>query len=198
MNSFDPKQKRLIETARHLFFRHGIRRISIEEICREADVSKMTFYKHFHDKGDLIRTILKILQEEELTRYQTIIHAENPFPEKVRAMIALRLEQTDSMSREFYVDIHKHADQELIRLLDQMEKDYMNLIEKDFRKARKQGHLRPGIHPEFIIYLLNKIIEMSHDEALLIMYSSPQAMIMELTNFFFYGILPAKREDSNS
>jgi AcrR family transcriptional regulator len=197
LNPADPKKQQLLETARQLFFKHGIRRVSVEEICREAGVSKMTYYKHFRDKNGLIRTILEILQQEAVTRYRAIIHTENPYPEKVRAMIAMKLEQTDSMSREFYVDIHKHADPELIQLLDQMEKDGMNLIEKDFRKAQRQGHLRQGIHPEFIIYLLNKIIDMSHDEALLVMYPTPQAMIMELTNFFFYGILPAKWKESH-
>ncbi len=45
------------------------------------------------------------------------------------------------------------------------------------------------------MYLMDKMIEMSHDEALIGMYPSPQAMIMELTNFYFYGILPAEGRD---
>jgi AcrR family transcriptional regulator len=195
LNETDDKRRRLLVTAQSLFFKHGIRRVSVEEICREAEVSKMTFYKHFRDKNDLIRAILDVVEKEGLERYRAIMKSDDPFPEKVKAMVRLKMEQTEELSREFYVDIHRHADQEIILLMDQMEKTDMGLVERDFARALKQGHLRAGIHPEFIVYFLNKIVEMSHDETLLRMYPSPQAMIMELTNFFFYGILPAGRNE---
>jgi AcrR family transcriptional regulator len=39
------KLARIASTAEKLFMKFGIRRVSVEEICREASVSKMTFYK---------------------------------------------------------------------------------------------------------------------------------------------------------
>jgi hypothetical protein len=34
------------------------------------------------------------------------------------------------------------------------------------------------------------MMEMGQDERLSMIYATPQEMILELTNFFFYGILP--------
>ena len=31
--------------------------MTVEEVCREAAVSKMTFYKYFQNKVELVRTI---------------------------------------------------------------------------------------------------------------------------------------------
>jgi AcrR family transcriptional regulator len=188
----DSKREQLLTAAKTLFWKHGIRRVSIEEICREAGVSRMTFYKHFQDKDAVIRTILESLEKEGLDQYRTIMKSDSPFPEKVKAMVRMKSEQTEAASHEFFHDLHQHASPGIVQLLDRIHKDSMHLMEKDLIQAQKQGHFRAGIHPKFLMYLMDKMIELAHDEVLTRMYPSPQAMIMELTNFYFYGILPAE------
>lgn len=48
--------------------------------------------------------------------------------------------------------------------------------------------IRKDINPQFIAYFLEKINEMAADEKLLKLYKNEQELIMELTNFFFYGL----------
>ena len=57
-------------------------------------------------------------------------------------------------------------------------------------EAQKKGEIRSDIKPEFIHYFLNHMFTLAEDENLARLYDSPQDLIMELTNFFFYGILP--------
>ena len=66
----------------------------------------------------------------------------------------------------------------------------IQMVLNDYLKAQKRGDIRKDIKPEFILYFLNHMITMTDDDQLSSLYSSPQDMIMELTNFFFYGILP--------
>jgi AcrR family transcriptional regulator len=186
----DPKREMLMSAARALFWKHGIRRVSVEEICREAGISRMTFYKHFHDKDAVIQAILEALQREGLEKYRTIMKSENSFAEKVKALVRMKSEQTEILSHEFFHDLHRHASPSLVQQMEQIHKEGIRLMEKDLIRAQKQGQFRSGIHPKFLMYLMDKMIEMSHDEALIGMYPSPKAMIMELTNFYFYGILP--------
>jgi AcrR family transcriptional regulator len=193
----DPKRAQLLTAAKALIWKHGMRRVSIEEICKEAGISRMTFYKHFRDKDSIVLTILEALEKEGLERYRTIMKSELPFPEKVKALIQFKSEQADPVSHDFYHDIHQHAGRSVVELLDRMNRDSIRLFEKDIVQALKQGHLRAGIHPKFFVYLLDKLIEISRDEDLIRMYPSPQAMILELTNFYFYGILPAEGRDAN-
>jgi len=44
--------------------------------------------------------------------------------------------------------------------------------------------------PEFINFILNHMVEFGSDPILNSLYPNAQEMILELTNFFFYGILP--------
>lgn len=49
---------RILQTAHDLFYRDGIRATGIDRIIREASVTKVTFYRHFPAKDDLIRAFL--------------------------------------------------------------------------------------------------------------------------------------------
>ena len=192
MRENEAKRDQLMAAARALFWKHGIRRVSIEEICREAGISRMTFYKHFQDKDAVIRAILEMQEKEAFEKYQSIMKSDSPFPEKVKALVQMKALQTEAASHEFYHDLHRHASPAIILLMDRIHKNGLRLMEKDLIQAQREGHFRAGIHPEFFMYLMDKMIEMAHDEVLIAMYPSPQDMIMELTNFYFYGILPAE------
>ena len=48
----------IIKTAGNLFFRLGIRSVSIDDICRELGMSKKTFYVYFESKDALIEQML--------------------------------------------------------------------------------------------------------------------------------------------
>ena len=47
----------IIKTAGNLFFRLGIRSVSIDDICRELGMSKKTFYVYFESKDALIEQL---------------------------------------------------------------------------------------------------------------------------------------------
>jgi len=53
------KYQAIFKTGKVLFWKHGIKRVTIEEICTEADVSKMTFYKFFPNKIELAKKLIQ-------------------------------------------------------------------------------------------------------------------------------------------
>ncbi|THV29016.1 TetR/AcrR family transcriptional regulator [Glycomyces paridis] len=46
--------ERILETAFHLFYAHGVRAVGIDRIIAESQVAKATFYKHFPAKDRLV------------------------------------------------------------------------------------------------------------------------------------------------
>lgn len=186
------KRKQLIQTAKELFFKYGIKRVTVEEICKEANVSKMTFYKHFKNKNELVRTWLTEMTDEALERYNTLMQQDIPFEEKVRETIKMKLEGSDQMSQEFFSDYIPQADPELRDFIHQRMHETMGLLINDYAKAQKRGEIRQDMKIEFILWYLNKMLDLMEDEALQKMYDSPQDLIMEMVNFFFYGIMPRK------
>lgn len=54
-----PVRERILETASELFYRDGIRAVSADKIIAAADVSKVTFYRHFRTKDNLVVAYLE-------------------------------------------------------------------------------------------------------------------------------------------
>lgn len=53
------KRDTLLDTAEGLFARHGYRAVGIDTVLAEAGVAKMTLYKHFRSKEELIAAVLE-------------------------------------------------------------------------------------------------------------------------------------------
>lgn len=64
---------KLIETALKLFYRFGINSVGVDRVIEEADVAKMTFFKHFPTKRHLILEFLKIRDERFLQWFQATV-----------------------------------------------------------------------------------------------------------------------------
>ncbi len=54
---------RILETALRLFYQHGIHSVGIDRIIAESQIAKMTFFKHFPTKRELILEFLKVRDE---------------------------------------------------------------------------------------------------------------------------------------
>jgi AcrR family transcriptional regulator len=58
-----PKEK-LFQTAARLFYQHGYRAIGVDTIASEAGIGKMTLYRHYPSKDDLILAFLQESNKE--------------------------------------------------------------------------------------------------------------------------------------
>lgn len=60
-----PARERILETAMRLFYAEGVRSTGIDRIIAESGVAKMSFYRHFPSKADLVFAFL----DERHTRW---------------------------------------------------------------------------------------------------------------------------------
>lgn len=51
-------RERILQTAHDLFYRDGIRATGVDRLIAESGVAKLTFYRHFASKDDLVRAFL--------------------------------------------------------------------------------------------------------------------------------------------
>lgn len=72
------KREQLISTAQALFSREGYHATGIDRILAESGVAKMTLYKHFRSKDDLILAVLDARQQDVLQRLYLLRQAMPP------------------------------------------------------------------------------------------------------------------------
>ena len=54
-----PPRERILAVAADLFYRHGIRAVGVESIAEAAETNKMTLYRHFASKDELVAEYLR-------------------------------------------------------------------------------------------------------------------------------------------
>ena len=72
-----PPRERILLVTRDLFYRYGIHPIGVEAIAEAALTNKMTLYRHFKSKDELIATYVRELASEGEAVW-TRIAAEHP------------------------------------------------------------------------------------------------------------------------
>ena len=99
--SDSPKFQQIVVSATELFMRYGVKRVTVEEICKTAKVSKMTFYKFFDHKIDLAEYIIFSILGEGQSKFDSIINSDDTFQQKVNQFISFKMEYAKIISKEF-------------------------------------------------------------------------------------------------
>jgi AcrR family transcriptional regulator len=62
---------KILKTAGELFFKFGIRSVSIDDICNELHISKKTFYTIFKQKDELVVELLDAMSQKKEKDYRS-------------------------------------------------------------------------------------------------------------------------------
>ena len=181
------KRDQLIETGEALFVKHGMRRVTVEEICRQAGVSKPTFYKYFENKAALARRIDELWIEEALEGIEGIEDADVPFPEKMRQILAVKQELAARPGPEFLEDLIgleidlSHALRRVMRFLVQ---------------GQQRGEIRADVRPELLMAAFDALNSMQYDARIRDLYGDAEALAGDVFKLFYYGALSAEEREA--
>lgn len=186
----------ILNSARELFWKHGFRRVTVEEICARAGISKMTFYRYFTDKIELAKRIFENEAREGYKRFKDIISDESILPEeKINRILLLKFEGTNDIRQEFLRDFYIVKGSGLAEHAEAITNEIWQSVISDFREAQAKGIFRKDMNPEFFFLISRKFIEMFNDKKMVQLFPSPQEMLMEMAKLLLYGISPLKNSE---
>jgi AcrR family transcriptional regulator len=194
MENLNEKYLDIFREAKALFWKHGIKKVSVEEICANAGTSRVTFYKYFENKEKLALTILKDIVADGMKEYNDILKSDLDYPSKVEKIISMKMRRSDDLSREFLNDLYGTDFPEIQAYFQRVTIENLMIFESDFRDAQSRGEVRKDIKVEFIMHILNRLTDITRDESLIALYGNAGALISEFTRFFFYGVVQRERE----
>ena len=75
-----PPRERILAVASDLFYRHGIRAVGVEAVADRAGTNKMTLYRHFASKDELVAEYLRCLADKASSSWDSLAarHPGNP------------------------------------------------------------------------------------------------------------------------
>lgn len=179
------KKKQILDTAIAVFSKYGSKRVSVEEICRKASVSKMTFYKYFSNKKALVLTIRDSWMVEGFEKFDQINALDLSFPEKIDLMTAWKVEFAARVNAKFI--------RELISNDDANEK-FKHRFLRNLKNAQKKGEIRQDIDMDLVWLVIEKLSELFEQGVWKQVVDDYGEYQKQLRALLFYGLLTRKEE----
>ena len=186
----NPKKAQILATGKELFWKFGFKRVTIEEICREAGASKMTFYKFFPNKTKLATAIMDVVFEESLLKIRKIDEEHESADKTFKKFLQLKSEGSRDISEEFIKDLYTNPDPGLKTYMEKKTKSMLEEIQKVYEHGKETGWVRKDLNIPFLILFSQKLVSLTNDNEMMHYFDSSQDFIMEVTNLFIYGISP--------
>ena len=188
MSDSAKKHNDIIEASKRLFYKYGIRKVSIEEICTEAKVSKMTFYKYFPNKMELAKTVVDKTFGGAFEKFSRLLESDIPFHEKMSNLLQMKIESAKDVHWDFVIDLYKNPDSDLTDYIHHHIQSGMQLTLDYLAEAQEKGQMRRDLNSTLLLVILDKMQEIALDNRVLAVYDNAQDMALEITKFFLYGI----------
>ena len=75
-------RERILDVASDLFYRRGMQAVGVDAIISEADVARMSFYRHFHSKEGLAVAVLERRDERVRAWFEAEVARLAPNPKR--------------------------------------------------------------------------------------------------------------------
>ena len=179
------KRAAIVKIGEDLFSRHGARRVTVEEICEKAGASKMTFYKYFSNKADLVRHIRDNWVEVGFSKFDEIDTLNIPYPEKINLMTRWKVEFASRLNAEFIRELASNDD-----IVEEIKHRFLNNI----IRAQDRGDIRNDITPELIWLVSDKLYELVKDGSWKKVFSDFSDYQKQIRTILFFGLLTRDHE----
>lgn len=152
------KEKQIVDAARKLFYKFGFKKVSMDEIAREAGVTKKTVYTYFSSKEELFKYFI----QEELDNMKKIVEdiekEDLDFFEAVHQIIFQLIKYKNK--RQFFKLMKNEAEvlkssiaSKTLNLIDEQIQSYIYDIVKN---AMDKGYIKKE-NPEVVTFLVYKM-----------------------------------------
>lgn len=182
-----PKHKNLLDAAQELFFKFGLHKVSVDEICTKAKVSKITFYKEFENKNQLALEVFRFYNEIAVQETQELLKLPINFLEMIERLILLKQKYSKQMGATFIKDIM--AEREVFsQLMEKTFKEQKQLRLKILQRGKNEGYIRPEVDGDLFELLLQNFSNLFHQPELLEKYPDIEKLSRLSVELFFYGL----------
>ena len=186
-------EDRIIESATELFYRFGIKSITMDDVARHLAMSKKTLYNHFSDKNEMV---MKCFQHDLVHRecmFRDITEKSQDAVAELITMMKYLETMYSTINPNLFYDIQKHYPNVWKLFREFKEQRLMMTIEENLQKGVAEGLYRKDMNIRIVARLRMEEVEMGFNPQLFPPEKYNFAKVqMELFNHFLHGIVTIK------
>ena len=186
-------KERIIKSALNLFWRYGIRSVTMDDIARDLGISKRTIYQHYSDKEAILALVIQEEIREQKCEMQKLEElAENPIEEAMYATVQMQ-ETLADMNPTLLYDLKKYYPNAWELFQNYKHEYIIRNIRDNLAKGIEMGLYRPDIDTDVLSLLRVEQIVLAFDPTV---YPAKKFSMMhvqtQFLNHFLRGILSEK------
>jgi TetR/AcrR family transcriptional regulator, cholesterol catabolism regulator len=154
---------RIIAKARELFFRYGVKSVTMDDIASDLGISKKTIYLHFEDKDDIVYQLMLWEMNQDKCDWDDLEKTSKDVIERtVKSMELIKQAFTEINPTAFF-DIKKYHPKSWQIFQDHKQNFILASIIKDLKDGIEQGYFRPDIKVDILAKMRLEQIELGFD-----------------------------------
>ena len=146
-------KERIIENASELFFRNGIRSMTMSDIANGLGISKRTLYEVFRDKEELLEECLNYYHAKADREIEQLTRNSDNVIDTMMRLYARNFFQMLEAGKLLVNDLKKYYSH-LYRKIEKKRNDDVCIFIPLFEKGVEQGLIRDDVNFEVMLWLL--------------------------------------------
>ena len=188
-------EQTVLDIAERQLFRYGDRNLNMNEVAREAGISKVTLYKLFQGKYEVAERAVERLLAEADREMAGLLRAELPLREKLERGIGLLSSLYLKMDRDFLYDL-EHSLPRLWERIEAVRAAREGQLAGLLAAAQAGGEVRGDVDPALLAALIMALVREVYRPAFFLDHSvSADAVGRVVTGVFLDGVLSAGPRD---
>ena len=184
------KKEKIEHIAKELFLKHGFKKVTIDEICKKAHVSRKTYYTFYENKIALVLFIINEISTDTLEKYKAVISGPGTFAEKMEESLDLKYQFSKTITMEFVADFLDPGAAEILEYWKGMMQESMLLLMNFFKEGQRTGEMNPDLNINYVMWYFQKLSDIIKSPELAVMFSTPEEMVKQVSKSMIYGIMP--------
>ena len=180
----------LKQIATKLFYEQGWVLTSVAEICRVADVSRVTFYKYFPTKQALVKCIFEEQKNKMRQEFDRLLATKADLATVIQQILTMQQESMATLySAAVLHDLNHDQDETLQAFFRQMAQEKYHYMHYFFSTLQQRKSVRNDFPVILIDVLIQKMDEMIHSSVLQQHYSGKeQQLFKDVLQLFLHGL----------
>ena len=186
-------KERILQSALNLFWRYGIKSVTMDDIARDLGISKRTIYQHFSDKEAILEQVIEGEIKSQKCELQKLDEkASNPIEQIIYASGQMR-DTLANMNPTLLYDLKKYYPKAWNLFQSYKKEHLIKNIRDNLSEGIKLGFYRPDIDVEIFSLLRIEQTVMAFDPTIFPLKNFSMMHIqMQFLLHFLRGILSEK------
>ena len=182
-------EKAILDISERQLFRYGYKNLNLNEVAKEAGISKVTLYKIFDSKYEITSQVIKRILEKSDLEMSDLLQSELPLQTKIQQGVKIISSLYLKMDKDFLYDL-EHSLPELWQQIDDVRKAKEKIIAQLLTNAQSKGAIREDIDPELLSALIMALIRGVYNPDFFFNHNvSADTVGSVIVNIFMDGIL---------